>query len=154
MPRIVSFDDRHQRVGEAGESAAAGEIDAEAVQQRHGAEGDEDRMHADDRHQQAGEQADGDAEDEAGGEGAGEPEGECGAARVRRHQCGQDPGHQQSRLVRGGDDREVDAAGDERDRHREGEQAELGQLEHHRLQRGAAREGDRLNEREEAGQRQ
>ena len=42
----------------------------------------------------------------------------------------------------------------ERDGHGEGEQAELGQLEHHRLQRGAAGEGGRLDEREEAGQRQ
>ena len=61
MPRIVSFETADQRVREAGEGAAAGEIDAEAVQQRHGAEGDEDRVHAEDRHQQAGEEADGDA---------------------------------------------------------------------------------------------
>ena len=44
--------------GKAGERAAAGEIDADAVQQRHGAEGDQDRMDADDGDQQAGDEAD------------------------------------------------------------------------------------------------
>ena len=103
-----------------------------------------------DRDQQAGDQADDRRTAPSRQRGRRAASRRAPPRRVRRHQRGQDPGHQQSRQVRGGDDREVDAAGDQRDRHRQRQQAELGQLEHHRLQRRPAREGRRLDQREEA----
>ena len=112
MPRIVSFETAISASGKAGQGAAAGEIDAEAVQQRHGAEGDQDRMHAEDRDQQAGDEADERRIAPGRQRGRRRARGRAPPRRVRRHQRGQDPGHQQSGLVRGGDDREIDAAGD------------------------------------------
>ena len=67
-------------------------------------------MSAEDRDQQARRQADDDAEHQSCRERAEKPERQRGSLRVRRHQRGQDPRHQQAGLICGGDDREVDAA--------------------------------------------
>ena len=137
-----------QRFGKSRQSAPAGEIDADPVKQRHGAEGHQDRVDADNGDQQAGDQADDRAQYQARNEGEEQPPGELRPDRFGRHHRDQDPGHQQSRQVGGGDDGEIDAAGDQRDRHRQRQQAQLWHLEHHRLQRRPARECRRLDQRE------
>ena len=110
-------------------------------------------MDAGDRHQEAGHQADGQAEQETCRERQGDPQRQSRTARVWRHLRGQHPGHQERGLVGGGDDGEVQPAGNERDGHGERQDAQFRQLEHHRLQRRRMREACRQQHREQPGQR-
>ena len=98
-------------------------------------------MDADDGHQQSGDQSDDDAAQKSGGERGGQPQSKRRAACMGRHDRGQDPSHQQARLICRGYDRQIDAARNEGDSHRQREQPELRKLKHHRLERGDARKG-------------
>ena len=120
-------------VRESGNGAPAREVDCEPMQQGHGSQRHKDRVHAEDSDQQTRNHADHDGEQQAGGECAGEPCHKLQATGVRRHDAGQDPGHQQACQIGCRDDGEIDAAGDQGDGHRERQQPEFGDLEHHRL---------------------
>ena len=123
-----------QESRKAGNISAAREKFAQTPQEDHHRERSEDRMRAEigDRraHGCARRAADGQRRPDADDEGQ--------DARLRPAVHVEDPGQGQAAEVRGGDDRQIDSAGHDRREHRQGEQAQIGQLKADRIEiRGA-----------------
>ena len=129
-----SVADENDGIGKAGDDIAAGQADREALAERHRAERCQDRRDA--------EIGDDEPVDEADQCGHGKPRrnrqhlhADPGDAFAARNVARQHEGDGQSGQIGGGDDREIEPAGQQGQHHGEREDAELRHLEGHGLQR-------------------
>ena len=125
---------RGKGVGKTGNHIAACRANGEALAQRHGAQRRQNRRDAEIGDDKTVDEADDRRNAQARQHGE-RNDADLGGSKSLRRVARENEGHHQRAEIGGGDDRQVEAARQQRDHHRERENAEFRYLERHRAQR-------------------
>ncbi|SVK49977.1 Uncharacterised protein [Acinetobacter baumannii] len=146
--------DKPHDLRHAAQGGAARQVDADAVDRGHGGQRHQNRVRADVGHQRTGRRADKPGQQHRRRQRQRQPQRLQAQPGVRRQVADEQPGHQQAGQVGAGDNAQVQAAAEDRNEHRQRQQAQLWQLEGHAGESGAAEEAPRHQQAEGEHHRQ